>query len=105
MNESLVDGLISQLRERGMEIVWKGDDRLSLTGNTKEADDSVIAAVKAFKPELLAKLRPTGFVTCPDCNAEVSDRITPEDAAIVCNKVPTRTTRGCPFRRFDHDAR
>lgn len=32
--------------------------QLRLTGNTKDADAAVMAALKAFKPRLLEKLRP-----------------------------------------------
>lgn len=101
MNESLIDGLLAQLKERGLEIAWSQDrGELVLRGNTKEIDDSVIAAVRAFKPELLSRLRPKDYATCEVCNATVLASITPDDAAAICDKVPTKTTPGCPYRNF-----
>lgn len=55
---SMVDRLLSQLKNRGIDVVYVSETELKLTGNTKAADPKVIEAVKAFKPDLLDRLRP-----------------------------------------------
>lgn len=64
----LVDDLILQLKKRGMAVVWKSDTELSLTGNTKDADPDVMAALKKFKPRLLERLKPKNPPVAPAQN-------------------------------------
>lgn len=54
----MVDDLLKQLRQRGLTVVYVSPTELKLTGNIKEADSTVIEAVKAFKPKLLERLKP-----------------------------------------------
>lgn len=52
-----VDRLIEQLRLRGLGVIPGGEpDQLLLTGPRDQKTPEVIAAVKAFKPQLLDRL-------------------------------------------------
>lgn len=112
---SMVDRLLEQLKNRDISVVYVSDTELKLTGNTKAADPKLIEAVKAFKPDLLERLRPRDFTqkrydvhhapvpvetvpadgpeTCVECNAWVHpENGQAEDIARLCHH-----TR-CPFK-------
>ncbi len=38
--------------------------------------------------------------TCSVCRATISINMTPDDAATICSRVPTKKTPGCPYRSF-----
>lgn len=106
MNPNLLDGLFTQLRARGIAIVYEGDDKLKLTGNTKDADAKVMAALKAFRPHILARLKAEAeqpkpapvclrpeWETCRVCRSNVSRLMTESDADTLCYSEPR-----CPYR-------
>jgi hypothetical protein len=67
---ALVDRLLDQLKDRGIQVVYVDADSLKLTGNTKDATPQLIAAVKEFKPELLAVYKPKDEIEkCSKCGA------------------------------------
>lgn len=55
---SMVDRLLAQLKNRNIRVVYVSDTELKLTGDTKNADAKLVEAVKAFKADLLDRLRP-----------------------------------------------
>lgn len=107
MKSSMLDQLLNQLRLRGLTVEYAGDDQLKLVGPKGEANPSVLAAVKAFKPDLLDRLRPReaprsevhhppaapgpldGPDNCVKCHTHVWDR---EETGMICD------TNGCPYR-------
>lgn len=109
---SMVDGLLAQLKLRGLAVEYVGDDQLKLVGPKGEATPEVVAAVKAFKKDLLAKFRPRDYAgagpdahhppppktddgpeTCIECRSHVWD---PEETATICE------VRHCPLKRDRH---
>lgn len=123
----LIDGLLSELRCRGIRIVYDGDDKMHLAGKVEgiQSDEKVMAALKAFRPYILAKIKaevenndtepeteenPTQaparpeWETCRECLAVVHQSMTTEDALILCDRNGARASKGipatnrCPYR-------
>lgn len=55
---ALIDVLFRELKKREVEVVYAGEDKLSLRGKTANVDETLMKAVKAFKPRLLEILKP-----------------------------------------------
>jgi hypothetical protein len=109
---SMVDGLLEQLRLRGLAVAYRDEHTLALVGPAAERTPEVMAAVKAFKPDLLARLRPRDYAaaadvhhrptgdtsdgpeTCQECKSRVWD---PQGAAALCD-----FGRRCPMRGSRH---
>lgn len=106
---SLVQGLLDQLKTRGLTVSWQEGDTLLLGGPAEEKTPQVMAALKVFKPELLKRLRPNGpqyhevhheapepeevpanQTTCTQCKAFVWDG---EETAVLCDQ------KTCPYKR------
>ena len=106
---SMVEGLLNQLAVRGLRVEHRGGDTLVLCGPDAEKTPEVLAAVKAFKKDLLEKYRPRDYgpaadvhhapppgsavsdgpENCVKCKSHVWD---PEETGLVCDDL------GCPYR-------
>ncbi len=109
----LIDGVLAELRSRGIRIVYDGDDKMHLAGETAgiEKDEKVMAALKAFRPHILERIKQTfrdgdpepedepdptqaparpEWETCRVCRAVVHQTMTADDATILCDKVGAR---------------
>lgn len=120
----LIDGVLAELRDRGIRVVYDGDDKMHLAGKTDgiEKDERVMAALKAFRPHILERIKQTAkeeddsepdpttaparpeWETCRVCKAVVHQTMTPADADVLCNHGGARA-RGtipeaprCPYR-------
>lgn len=107
----MIDRLLAQLKHRGIFVEYVGDDSLKLKGNTQDATPEIIAAVKAFKPELLERMRPRdlsvprsemhhppppeedGPVHCTECRSFVRPENGRDDIALLCDRIR------CPYKR------
>lgn len=58
---ALVDNLLKQLAERGLVVRWLEGDTLMLGGPTEGRTPEMMSALKTFKKDLLARLRPEGW--------------------------------------------
>lgn len=108
---SMVDGLLAQLKLRGLTVEYAGDGKLKLVGPKTEATPEVMAALKAFRKDLLERVRPRNFSgaadvhhrpptntddgpeTCVVCKSHVWDR---EETAMICD------VRHCPMKGDRH---
>jgi hypothetical protein len=105
---SLVDGMLAQLKLRGLTVEYVGEDQLKVVGPKGEATPEVMQALKVFKKDLLAKLRPRDLEdrtdvhhpapppdaaaepeNCRECAGTVWDR---EETADLCD------FKRCPFK-------
>jgi hypothetical protein len=109
----MLDRLLAQLKNRGISVEYVGEDALTLKGNTAQATPELLATVKAFKPELLERLRPRdmtlprsevhhptpkadeddGLIHCGECASHVKPENGREDIALLCDRVR------CPYKR------
>jgi hypothetical protein len=55
---SLATALVGQLKARGIGVKYVGPGQLALTGDTANADETVLAAVRLAKPQLLDLFTP-----------------------------------------------
>jgi hypothetical protein len=112
---SMIDGLMKQLELRGLRVEYRPDtDGLALIGPAAERTPQVMAALKAFRPQILDRLRPRdlalprhdvhhapppkepgvyGEVECVRCQATVWDA---EETAGLCDRT------ACPFKGGRH---
>jgi len=82
---SMVDGLLEQLRLRGLTVEYRDQTTLVLTGPATERTPEVLAAVKAFKPDLMDRLRPRDFATATDVHhAPAADTNGDQDSCVEC---------------------
>lgn len=104
----MLDRLLFQLKQRGISVEYVGDDSLKMVGNVTEATPEIVSAVKAFKPELLERLRPRiaeipqtevippddndGLVHCAECVSFVKPANGHKDIALLCDRVR------CPYK-------
>jgi hypothetical protein len=109
---SMVDKLLHQLQLRGLVVEYLGNDQLKLVGPKEQATPAVLATVKAFKRDLLERVRPRDYgaqasdvhhppptnaddgpETCEECQGRVWDR---NGAGMMCD------VRHCPMRVNRH---
>jgi hypothetical protein len=107
---SLVDGMLDQLKVRGLRVEYVSDDQLKLVGPKSEATPELMAALKVFKKDLIERLRPRDgslprsdvhhapapatpaddFENCRECNGTIWDA---EETADICEM------KRCPYKR------
>lgn len=105
---SLVDGMLDQLKMRGLRVEYVSEDQLKLVGPKAEATPEIMAALKVFKKDLIERLRPregvrhdvhhappppdesAGPENCRECSGTVWDA---EETADICEM------RKCPYKR------
>jgi len=107
---SMVDGLFEQLALRGLAVQYRDETTLVLRGPAVERTPEVMAAVKAFKPDLMARLRPRdgsavhdhggrpvdtngGPEPCTECKAWTHAENGRADIGLLCDRAR------CPFKR------
>jgi hypothetical protein len=115
---SMIDRLLGQLRQRGLEVAaGEKPGELVLRGPAKERTPELMKALKAFRPQLLARFGKTETVNgepaparqaepkaepepepepCRQCGRDVRD---PEDRERLTGINPFCAEVGCPFRR------
>lgn len=99
---ALVDGLLAQLKVRGLSIKWDCGDRLLLCGPKEEKTPDIIEAVKAYKMDLLRLYRPEPEPEqCGACNMIVYAIDEPTAVSSMCDK-----GKKCPHRtvKFKHQS-
>lgn len=101
MKTKMIDVLLNQLKLRGLEVKYQDEQTLTLAGPGKEKTPEVIAAVKAFKPQLIEHLRPRDMTlkrydvhheppTCSECKSHVWDK---EETGMICE------SSTCPMKK------
>ena len=77
-----IDDLLAQLEAIGIKIVYKGDDQLSLTGNTGAATPEILQQLRDFKAILLERHLPKPE-RCRKCSATVCR---PDLVSVTCER-------------------
>lgn len=89
---AMVDGLLEQLKFRGLSIKHGGGDTLLLVGPNSEKTPEIMAALKTFKPDLLKLYRPEAEPSrCVTCDLVVYQ---PDEVGSRCEKANL-----CPYRK------
>ena len=125
---TMLDKFLNQIGRRGLPIRYDGDDKLSIVGPQHEKTAEVISACKAFKPELLRKLKPqtdteqdqpqgeiqapattakpgpqqsTTLEVCSNCRSLVNPSILsdPMTPKSICGVGATKQNGGCPYQK------
>jgi hypothetical protein len=54
----LIEAFIRELRERGIDLEYRGGEQLYAVGNTSYLDEAMCEAIKGIKPRVIAYLKP-----------------------------------------------
>ena len=77
-----IDDLLAQLEAIGIKIVYKGDDQLSLTGNTSAVNPEILQALRENKRIILERHLPKPE-RCRKCSATVCR---PDLVSVTCER-------------------